>query len=152
MAKEIPQGSTPERHAQETAQIAEVFGLTGGELESEPWRSTAIKETSGTLYEVNSFWWYEGAPEWSELAKDTSFEYRTQVRDILFGEPETVLQPGDWQLVATYLNSGETECHHADAGIADADCPLCEGDGFIYIGDGWAEVVYRRPVALEEDL
>lgn len=127
-----PAGSDPDRHATETQQIAEVFGLTGGELSDTPW-----VEPDGFA----SYWWYEGVPEWAEEdhAVD-SHEYRTSVRDIMFGTPT----PEGWEHVASYRSSGECECRHEDFGIAGQDCPLCEGDGFIYLGDGWAEVVYRR--------
>ena len=144
MSTIYPEGSTPERHALETARIAEVFGLTGGELADEVWTETAAHEVSGTLYEVKSHWWYEGVPAWAEADYvDSPYEYRTMVRDCLFGNPPARLS-GKWEFVAAYQSSGETECHHRDAGIADANCQLCEGDGFVYLGDGWAEVVYRR--------
>lgn len=149
----IPRGSTPERHALETAQIALVFGLTGGELESEVWTETEELE-SGTVITVNSFWWYQGVPSYAEedfvadrWTVSMDREYRTQVRDCMFGGPALRLS-GGWTLARSYASSGELECLCKQDDAQDtASCPLCEGGGYVYIGDGWAECVYWRDIA-----
>ena len=47
-----------------------------------------------------------------------------------------------------YTSSGESECWWCGPGTGNegdqSECKLCEGDGYVYLGDGWREVVYRR--------
>lgn len=153
--------------AKDRACIELVFGLTGGELADEPW----VIEREGDNPWVNHFW-YENVPEWaeSEFPEWPIRNYRTIVRDTMFGAPPDRLET--WTKVATYMNSGETECpgrqedsfstpkgvHFEksanDVPLVRADqcdggnrCYYCEekiGDehGYIYLGDGWAEIVY----------
>lgn len=127
-------------HELERARVEIVFGLDGGELEHEPWENV-------------SSYWYESVPEWASKDFDTrhsaSSDYRTAVRYCMYGIPTA---PEGWEFVKEYLHSGEAECwcmlDRAPQGNAsdraDPSCPLCEGDGYIYLGDGWCEVVYRR--------
>ena len=130
----------------EREQIKAVFCLGGGELEDEPWGDVQ--------------YWYEGCPSYLGTPDYTdrySREYRTGVQCLLYaGELKA---PEGWEIMSSYTTSGECECgcQHTvyqaklDKGVSDdapdPDCPVCEGDGLIYIGDGWAEVVYR---ALED--
>lgn len=99
--------------------------------------------------------------------------YRTVILDCMFGLPQEVLteevetddgvETRVWRRVAHFTNSGEAECpgrHKDDGALVTEDevvtvyetelarCPLCDQSlgnphEFIYIGDGWAEVVYR---------
>lgn len=98
-------------------------------------------------------------------------DYCTVVRDCMFGElPEVLHDRGStWHRVASYQSSGEMECPRGHDGVPGAivgaepwraewkgerpledpdRCPLCEEErgqphGYVYIGDGWCEVVYR---------
>ena len=111
-------------------QIEIVFALGGGELESAPWEG------------VGAFW-YEGPPEYaaSDFADRWEREYRTAIVYCLFSAPPC---PEGWEIVGSYASSGESECHCLMAeGTPEAECPVCEGGGYVYLGDGWAEVVYR---------
>lgn len=138
--------------AKDRACIEQVFGLTGGELADQPW----VIEREGENPWVNHFW-YENVPEWaeSEFPEWPIRNYRTIVRDIMFGAPPDRLET--WTKVATYMNSGEAECpgQHEDVNRVRLD--QCDGDtdrcyycgekvgeehGYIYLGDGWAEIVY----------
>ena len=60
--------------------------------------------------------------------------------DIYFA-PEA---PEGWEQIASYGSSGEAECWCCGSDREEETCLLCEGDGIVYIGEGWAEVVYRR--------
>jgi hypothetical protein len=83
-------------------------------------------------------------------------EFFTVVQDCLFGlPPETItLADGrEFKRLTHYLSSGETECVARDQdneeALAEQACPYCEcqaGEkhGFIYLGDGWCQVVYCR--------
>lgn len=130
----------------EREQVQEVFGLTGGELADEPWTPTS-DEDAHTTYN----YWYEGTPDYAERDFDVFSSYRTVVESELFGKLPDVLtdEQGTWRRVTSFRTSGETECPGRDpevAAVMDLPCPLCEEDethGFIYLGDGWAEIVYR---------
>lgn len=87
--------------------------------------------------------------------------------ELWFLEPESPRYEY-WDLYETYRTSGETACPWDGDGAEDeletarkerverrerglsvpADeenrCPLCEDDGYIYIGDGWYEAVYLK--------
>ena len=106
--------------------------------------------------------WMEGVPDWIEQKElsDTRFDkrcgwddthvYRTAWVCELFGEEET---PPGWERVESYTHSGETECYCRDSDEATAEggvpgCTLCEGDGLIYVGEGYREVIYRAPKGL----
>lgn len=145
----------------ERAQIQEVFGLTGGELESEPW-DLPCTDAYGKLQSFHCAYWYEGVPEWAgsdfpDVDGDTTHEYRTVVRDVTFGPPPEYTLDG-WERVKVYSNSGEVECPYRQVNpgeevqAAGTDpCPLCEEPldqphMYVYIGDGWAEVIYRRGI------
>lgn len=159
--------------ARDRAQIAEVFGLVGGELADHVW----IEQADG--HEWVAHFWYEGFPEYAESDFDNWHHFRTVVRDIMFGPPPERL--GAWMKVATYMNSGETECPgrnedgwglpkgvhlvkssdginlvRADQCDGGDRCYYCdekigEEHGHIYIGDGWAEIVYQQDETEEGD-
>jgi hypothetical protein len=139
----------------ERQQVEWLFRLTGGELNDEPW--------NGFMYN------YDGVPEYATGDFDDSFdhEYHTVVSCFLYGSaPERVVDAsGIWLLQQMYLSSGETECPLRDLDHEDEEvayehrqkqfdlprierCFLCDearGDehGYIYLGDGWGEAVYR---------
>ena len=76
-------------------------------------------------------------------------EVRTVIMCCLFGHPTP---PAGWTQAATYSSSGERECwsctdrdnDHEDGEDGSEGCKVCEGEGLVYLGDGWCEVVYRR--------
>ena len=122
----------------ETERMAYVFGLTGGELADKPWSKRA--------------WWYEGIPDYvgddfpDRYSSDV--EYRTTLECCLYEPAIEANAPRGWKFVRYYTTSGETDCGWCGDGTGNEGqrdkCKLCEGDGLIYIGDGWAEVVYSR--------
>lgn len=172
----------------EREQIAQVFGLTGGDLhEANP---KYPDEWDGKIK-----YWYNGRPDYATDLGEPEFEdcthcdgtgyepgsdddycsvcegagrfdheVRTAVLFCLWGVPEA---PEGWVQIGMYSSSGEVECMNCGPGtdwdgsrdqkIAEIDnpggtntcyqgkpdCPLCEGSGYIYIGDGYAEVVYQ---------
>jgi len=154
-----------QRASNERAQVAEVFGLTGGELMDVAWVPTYERNITNTLTatgEVVFTYWHQGVPDYLEGPEwhPTDAIFRTVCEDEMFGYvPQIVTgDEGTWRVVARYRNSGETECpgRSAEPGSANAipataeTCPLCDADlmageshGYIYIGDGWAEIVYR---------
>jgi hypothetical protein len=142
-------------------QIEWVFGLTGGELNDRPF---VTKDHGQFVY------WYDGVPEYASSDYPYRFdrEYVTLVSYSFCGTPfETLedLEGNKWVLQSVFGNSGETECpgQHEGFGIvtdghtAGGDrCYLCDekrGDKhrYIYLGDGWAEVVYRKEEEEEAD-
>lgn len=144
------------------AQVEQVFGLTGGELMDVAWEPNY--RTGGSALFNTATWgtftftyWYQGAPPYVERSYSDSpirpgATYRTVCEDETFGQvPETVTDDqGTWKVVARYRSSGECECPNDDPTSDKASCPLCEETGehsYIYIGDGWAEIVYRLEVA-----
>lgn len=146
-----------ENESNERAQVEQVFGLTGGELMDDVWVPMHdIRKATNTLTEcapITFTYWYEGLPDYVDR-RDTDWRdgtYRTVIRDETFGQvPETVTDDeGTWKVVVRYTSSGETQCPYEDADeVPKVDpCPLCENPyplhGYIYIGDGWAEIVYR---------
>lgn len=139
---------TPE-HDLERERIACVFGLGGGELhEADDRFPDEWDGPEGIAY------WYEGAPEYvtlGELGLDLDDEVRTAILCCIFGHPAP---PEGWVQVASYSSSGERECwwctdrDHDDGG--DDGCKLCGGDGYLYIGDGWCEVVYAMSPRIKQ--
>lgn len=129
----------------ERERIQCVFGLGGGELH-EP-HADFPDEWDGP---EGIAYWYEGVPDYvslGELALDFDDEARTAITDCLFGFPEP---PEGWKRVASFSSSGEAACWwcagDAGGGTGNEDerdgCQLCEGDGAIYLGEGWCEVVF----------
>lgn len=114
--------------------------LLGKELADEEWEGFA--------------YWYYGGPDFSDVpAWYDEYEYRTAFVDELLGHVPT---PEGWERVESYAHSGEGSCPYqgCDLGEDVAACPLCEWEvskgyhpyeGWLFIGDGWNEVVYRRP-------
>lgn len=122
----------------ERQEIEWVFMLTGGELNDAPWGGFAYN--------------YDGVPEWAASDFDDRFdhEYRTIIGCFVYGSPpeQIVDAEGVWELRATFASSGEAECPLRPEVVEDERCPLCdepsgEPHGYIYLGDGWAEAVYR---------
>lgn len=134
----------------ERERIEWVFGLTGGELESERWDVwTPYLWTDGTTdprpeMSASGFaYWYEGCPDYCERAERQSWE-ETQARTVVVSgggylspaDPWMADPSGVWVRVAVYQSSGETECpgRHEDAGPQvrpeqcgeDGRCVLCE--------------------------
>jgi len=124
----------------EREQVANVFCLGGGELhEPDPDFPDA--------WDNYFAYWHEEAPEWAdESDRDGAdpWECRTAYACVLFGGPKV---PKGWELVRSFISSGEADCWYDGAGTdAEApspDCPLCEGDGYVYLGDGWAVLLFR---------
>lgn len=153
-------------------------GLTGGELEAEPWYHVTLTgyrrlhrktdhpgeqcayapgsecQQGHPLvwrdggWRVSAWWhWYQGAPDWAGLR-----DHQDMRTVIAFSEPDTEVYDRDglWRLIARYHGSGEAECYLCGPGTEYADdhgsepnpqCELCEGDGFVYIGE-YIEAVY----------
>lgn len=107
-------------------------------------------------------YWSQGVPEYVQSEYDAmplsyAPTYRTVIRNEMFGQvPETVTDDeGTWTVVARYSTSGETECPLRHEGrtttvsrYSEVNCSLCdaapgEAHSYVYIGDGWAEIVYR---------
>lgn len=118
--------------------MAWLFGLTGGELNDEPWAG----------YRYN----YDGVPEYAttDFPDRWQHRFRTIIGSFLFTEPNERLEDdeGEWERAAVYASSGEAECPFRPGLVQEGRCILCEeprGEehGYIYVGDGWAEVVYR---------
>ncbi len=137
----------------ERAQVEQVFGLTGGELSDDPWIIADEKGQDWTFH-----FYYDFPPEYAERQFDyTAHTYRTVVRDNMFGEPPDRFN--GWTKKATFSNSGETECPYRNDPltlVATETCPLCEAligeeHGYIYIGDGWAEIVYQQVDIVKAD-
>lgn len=121
---------TKNEEAIERQQVEEVFGLTGGELEDEPWICWTQMESEvdgEPLYGKNeefhaqSFWewkeryWYEGPPEYVEREMQRQFPgtLRTLVNPGgIITAPHRELYDGQgiWKLRETFNNSGEAEC------------------------------------------
>lgn len=122
----------------ETERMHWVFGWTGGEAQDEPWDK------------IPAEYWMEGAPDYAEeynSRADPTGIYRTAIGYMV----ETLKIPG-WEQVARFPTSGETDCPACGAGTDyasehggehDDACEMCEGDGYLYIGDGYAEHVMR---------
>jgi hypothetical protein len=148
----------------EKEQVEWVFGLTGGELSDEPW--LVAVENHGEEEARTFVYWYEGVPEYAaEDHKDRfdeGVQYRTIVKDCSCLVPmheKLRDEQGEWVLVRTFSSSGETECpakNDDETKIAEKKCLLCDADpgdehGFIYLGDGWLEAIYRNQEEKEED-
>lgn len=147
----------------EREEVEAAFHLDGGELEEEPFAGYA--------------YWYEGAPDYSDEARDYDHEYRTTI--ITGGGylpyPEKELEDeegGVWLLADSFTSSGETDCPFCGAGTGDFwvemfeqtyeelpqpkdRCGLCETNyedqpGYVYIGEGY-EAVYRLVEENDED-
>ncbi len=117
-------------------------------------------------------YWYEGVPDYATDLKTAEFvdcpkcggsgpacddcsgcgggrwehrEVRTAILDCLYGWPDP---PEGWERLASFSTSGERGCWWCGDGTGNEDsrieCKLCEGDGLIYLGDGWCEVVFMR--------
>ena len=130
----------------ERAQIEMVFGLGGGELH-EP-DSRFPDEWDGVFA-----YWYNELPHYvreSEINPGPmQFQFRTAIVCELYGQART---PEGWTRVAHWTSSGESgecwACEPEDPNedpLHRDDCPICKGDGFVYLGDGYREVLYATP-------
>ncbi len=138
----------------EKERIEQVFGLTGGELETSPWKCQSRENPELSIDREWSFaYWYEGVPEYAKRDFEDPHDgcHRTVVTECVFGAPPAVLEDEDgrWYRVQSYSSSGETQCSWE--GCEDAEenlpCKICEGEdehGCIYLGEGWCEVVYTQ--------
>jgi len=141
----------------ERERMACAFCLGGGELH-EP-HPDFPDEWDGTIA-----YWYEGTPEYATEYRD-EHDCRTALMSVSAGLPSP---PDGWELLGTHTASGEAECwwcgpgtgwdgsdeqvlaeHHAEMPTptgyrGDPKCKLCGGDGHVYLGGGWAEVVFAR--------
>lgn len=65
--------------------------------------------------------------------------------ECLFGHPAP---PSGWKQIASFSSSGEASCWWCGDGTGNetsrSTCKLCDGNGTVFLGDGWAEVVLRR--------
>lgn len=139
----------PIKDAAFTEQIMWVFGLTGGELEDHPLRVLVEDAYRGWIR-----YWYQGVPDYVQSIfrpAARAGEFRTILRDLSHGPSPAFLRTSDgrrWRRVAQYSTSGEVECPNEDHGPHDGKCPVCEqhhpeeGSSYIYIGEGWHEVIY----------
>lgn len=139
-------------------QVEAVFHLGGGELSDEAW---GVRESREGVVQWHYFYhWYEGPPEYArqDYPDRHDVSYRTVVRDCLFGLPPEKLEDedGTWFRVDHFTASGEAECplRDCDEEGEHLPCKLCEGSeedghGHIYLGDGWAEVLYKQDPVLE---
>ena len=143
-----------------------VLTLTGGELDAQP-RVTDAGYHFTYSYDGIPEW----AGDDFDDKYDSGVEYFTMVRNCFFGEaPEVIAFNGrTYSREAVYVNSGERECPMRDmhecggfedtptvvedgrtvTAVENEECYLCgamrgEGHGYIYLGDGWCEVVYRH--------
>jgi len=116
--------------------------------------------------------WYEGVPDYAGGDFKDQYhprvEYRTAVYDRSCGHigPDDLIEDDDgsiWRCVAWFASSGEVQCplwdnDEGDHLVKDEDCKnpdmpdvcyLCEHDvhgdehGYIYLGDGWGEGVFK---------
>jgi hypothetical protein len=152
--------------AVERQQVEWVFGLTGGELDDEP------LFCGGTVYHFH----YDGIPEYAGEdfpdQHDNGIDYYTVVACFLHskGVEEDAVPYEDYKLTRWYQSSGEAECPGRNCGSVEeawehekgSVCYLCEADkpklgepvedgnghGYIYLGEGWCEVVFRRDTYL----
>lgn len=141
----------------ERQQVEQVFGLTGGELETEPWMYWTQTEDSSDgdplwaktdrmhelgMMEWTGRYWYEGPPEYVERELQRSLGFFSTLRTLvnpggMMSAPYRELYDGQgiWKLVARYDSSGEAECPMRQMDgpdrIVSADderCELCDED------------------------
>lgn len=162
----------PDESAIEREQIEYVFGLTGGELASEPWTYQAPyvyssdSSTELLLREHTARYWYDGCPDYCERSEREEWEDAAARTIVVAGggylsapAPWVVDDEGAWRLVATYQNSGETECpgQHEDAGnkVRRDHCKLSKGwprDGKTHFAIGEMTALHAECVLCEETI
>lgn len=129
------------------------------------WRNGALQPPLGAEHRLriyNNCWWYSGAPDYVEREANCApaprcptcpteegcagyWEYLTLLRYELWGRLEDSELPPGWAVWNRYATSGEVQhpdYEYAEDGEYDEDDP----ERYVYIGDGWAEVVIRRAV------
>ena len=121
----------------ERERVACVFGLGGGELHVADDRFPDEWDGPGGIA-----YWYEGVPEYASELRHLDGP-RTAIICCMLGHPAP---PTGWEQVASFTSSGEAACWWCGEGTGNEDdrpgCTLCEGDGLVYLGDGWCEAVY----------
>jgi hypothetical protein len=143
----------------EREQIEYLFGLTGGELSDKPIDYIDADGNPGTFR-----YSFDDVPDYAQGMDgefqdrgDRYVEYFTAIDCLLYSPAKEEIKIGKWvyTLVQTFTSSGETECPAKNAGpdeddpFAGVECYLCERSpgeehGYIYLGDGWSELVYRH--------
>lgn len=109
----------------------------------------------------NNHWWYSGAPEYVEREANYApaprcptcppedgctgyWEYRTLIRDELWGRLEDNELPPGWAVWNRFTTAGEVQ--HPDYEYEEGQHDEDDPERYVYIGDGWAEVVIRRAI------
>lgn len=145
--------------------VAAVFGLDGGELHGpDPRFPDEWDGPNGVRL------WYSGPPSYAEdpekiggvkcpackgrrkqgadcpTCEDkghVELEVRTAILCCVDGPPPV---PMGWKQVAKFRSSGEATCPWCSGAsvVGRMACTFCEGDGWVFIGDCWFEVVYVR--------
>lgn len=135
---------SPEEEKQiEREQVEHVFSLCG-ELEN-PW-----------IADNDSFpYWFENVPDWCKKDFPDRFDrgvnYRTVIEDCAFSLPPEIITHNNVKWIRKAVlgpSSGECECPLKQDEISEVQCKYCDCDPgqkheFVFIGDGWCEVVYR---------
>jgi len=129
-------------------EIEQVFALTGGELEDETW----VYHQEGK--EGRIAFWYEGQPSYVAQKYYANYRnYRTAILCCLFSAAPHQIpgKPGEkpWMLQEIFASSGEARCSRGGVPVQDPVCELCgekfgTSHGYIYLGDGWVEAVYKQ--------
>lgn len=148
--------------------IEEVFRVHG-ELETKPFMCKEADDEDDEGREREFAYWYTGVPDYAhdDFEDRDDEEYITiiladcQAPNYLVVEKDGTRNT--WQFEESYASSGEVECpyrasgepsdkevitDHLEPSISSSLCPFCDekiGDshGFIYLGDGWCEAVYK---------
>lgn len=92
---------------------------------------------------------HDDGPEWLARNEFGDADYDREIVTVaaceLFGNVTT---PEGYERIGAWLFNPEAECgcnwHTGEEGPADPDCPLCDGDGTLYMGEGMREIVYRK--------
>lgn len=129
-----------------------LFGVEVSDLEHEDHVQPVLDEYTDDDAARFPKYWYEGPPEWAEgdFSKDErnspSGRYRTLIVACMDGKPQI---PTGWRFVKLYRSAPERECAWCGAGTGNeathSTCQLCEGDGLLYWGEEWCEVVIEQP-------
>lgn len=154
----------------ERLQVEEVFGLTGGESEAKPLRFRDVAD--GQLWTRSYWYDGVPDYVEREFSQWFWYDKFTIVDCCLYGEPPATIRARHgrlYDLKALYQSSGEHGCPFREAEIAveheypvtvdtygsppvehrycaycdePPDAIACDGHGYVYLGDGWAELVY----------
>lgn len=148
----------PIKDEREKQQIEVVFGLTGGELNDAPLRYAYGKRSADVAPPQFRRGWaryfYDGVPDYDSRQRKHGGDYITIVACEVFGQmPRKIQARGrTWIKVARYGHSGEAECSEFGSSVRESQtddhgrCILCDEEdvhGHVYLGDGYAEIVYK---------